>query len=203
MSDTLAGPLRQETLIKHSRFIVQAGPAASAEAAMAFVAAVSDPGATHNCWAWRVGEAFRSSDDGEPGGSAGRPILAAIDGAGFDRLAVVVTRWYGGIKLGVGGLVRAYGGCTASALRAAPRLPLRAMAALSVACSFDDLGHVHAALAAFSAEKHEETFDAAGAHLTLHLPTDQADALKNHLRDATRDRVRCSGPADAVPTAAG
>jgi putative IMPACT (imprinted ancient) family translation regulator len=203
MSDTLAGVLRQETPIKHSRFIVHAGPAASVEAAMTFIATASEIGATHNCWAWRVGEAFRSSDDGEPGGSAGRPILAAIDGAGLDQVAVVVTRWYGGIKLGVGGLVRAYGGCTASALREAPRLPLQTMATLAVACSFDDLGHVHAALAAFGAEKHDASFDAAGARLIVHLPADQADALKNHLRDATRDRVRCSGPADAVSTAAG
>ncbi|SEK76218.1 Putative translation regulator, IMPACT (imprinted ancient) protein family [Pseudoxanthomonas sp. GM95] len=203
MSDTLAGPLRQETGIKHSRFIVHAGPAASADAAMAFIASASEIGATHNCWAWRVGEAFRSSDDGEPGGSAGRPILAAIDGAGFDQIAVVVTRWYGGIKLGVGGLVRAYGGCTASALREAPRLPLLQLIELEIACSFDDLGHVHAALAAFGAEKRDEAFDAQGARLTLRLPADQADTLKNHLRDATRDRVRWPGPADAVSTAAG
>ncbi|WDS36167.1 YigZ family protein [Pseudoxanthomonas sp.] len=201
MSDTLAGVLRQETLIKHSRFIVHAGPVASPEAAMAFIADASEAGATHNCWAWRVGEAFRSSDDGEPGGSAGRPILAAIDGAGFDQIAVVVTRWYGGIKLGVGGLVRAYGGCTASALRETACVPLLALVELEITCGFDDLGHVHAALAAFSAEKLDEGFDADGAHLRLRLPADQAQALKNHLRDATRDRVRCAGPADAVPVA--
>lgn len=203
MSDTLAGVLRQETLIKHSRFIVHAGPTPSPEAAMAFIAAASEADATHNCWAWRVGAAFRSSDDGEPGGSAGRPILAAIDGAGFDQIAVVVTRWYGGIKLGVGGLVRAYGGCTASVLREAARVPLLALAELDIACSFDDLGHVHAALPVFSAEKLGEDFDTQGAHLRLRLPADQVQALKNHLRDATRDRVRCAGPADTVSTAAG
>ncbi len=200
MTDTLTGLLRQETLIKHSRFIVQAGPVASAEAATAFVSAASQVGATHNCWAWRVGDALRSSDDGEPGGSAGRPILAAIDGAGLDRVAVVVTRWYGGVKLGVGGLVRAYGGCTASALREAARLPLRAMAELDIACGFDDLGRVHAALAAVAAEKASETFEATGVRLRVRLPADQACALKNQLRDATRDRVRCAaaaGPAQA------
>lgn len=200
MNHTLAGALRQETLVKHSRFIVQASPAGTPEAAAAFIAQASDADATHNCWAWRVGETFRSSDDGEPGGSAGRPILAAIDGAGLDQIAVVVTRWYGGIKLGVGGLVRAYGGCTASALREAPRRPLLQMTELEIACSFDDLGHVHAALAAFSAEKQTEAFDANGARLSLQLPADQADALKIHLRDATRDRVRCSDRADAVST---
>lgn len=202
MSDTLAGVLRQETLVRHSRFIVHAGPAPSPEAATAFIAAASEADATHNCWAWRVGQALRSSDDGEPGGSAGRPILAAIDGAGFDQVAVVVTRWYGGIKLGVGGLVRAYGGCTAGALREAPRVPLRAMVELDIACGFDDLGHVHAALAGFGAEKREERFTTTGARLRLRLPADQADGLKNHLRDATRNRARCAGASDLPPAAA-
>ncbi|TMN16121.1 YigZ family protein [Pseudoxanthomonas sp. X-1] len=197
MSDTLAAPLRHEQLVKHSRFLVQAGPVASADDAMAFIAAVSDADATHNCWAWRVGEAFRSSDDGEPGGSAGRPILAAIDGAGFDQVAVVVTRWFGGIKLGVGGLVRAYGGSTASALRQAPRVPLVAMAGLEIGCGFDDLGHVHAALLAFAAHKDAETFDAAGAVLQVQLPLDRRQALEDALREATRGRVRCRGSAPA------
>ncbi|MDQ1119669.1 MULTISPECIES: YigZ family protein [Pseudoxanthomonas] len=196
MSDTLAAPLRHEQLVKHSRFLVQAGPVDSAEAAMAFIAAVSDADATHNCWAWRVGATFRSSDDGEPGGSAGRPILAAIDGAGFDRIAVVVTRWFGGIKLGVGGLVRAYGGSTASALRQAPRVPLVAMAGLEIGCGFDDLGHVHAALAAFAAQKDAERFDSDGAVLQVQLPAERRQALEHALREATRGRVHCR---DAAP----
>jgi len=80
---------------------------AVAQAAQAALAGLIDADATHNCWAWRYGTHSRSSDDGEPAGTAGRPILAAIDGQGLDRLLVVVTRWYGGIKLGAGGLVRA------------------------------------------------------------------------------------------------
>src|SRR3546814_18000784 len=79
----------------------------------------SVPDATHNCWAWRIGDDYRSNDDGEPAGTAGRPILAAIDGQGMDRVVVVVTRWFGGIKLGAGGLVRAYGGTAAECLRRA------------------------------------------------------------------------------------
>jgi uncharacterized YigZ family protein len=69
------------------------------------------PGASHHCFAWRLADGgFRASDDGEPGGSAGRPILAQIDGHGLVDVAVVVVRWFGGTKLGVGGLIRAYGG---------------------------------------------------------------------------------------------
>ena len=161
---------------------------------MAFIARASEPEATHNCWAWRIGQEYRSSDDGEPAGTGGRPILAAIDGQGCDRVAVVVTRWYGGIKLGAGGLVRAYGGTAAECLRLAERRPLVAMAALELACAFEDLGAVHVALAAHAAEKTGERFEADGAHLSLSLPAARVEALQARLRDATRDRVRFTTP---------
>src|SRR5690554_2098519 len=122
--DTLAAPASHGIEVRHSRFLARATAVAGADEAMAWLQAVSVPDATHNCWAWRIGDDYRSSDDGEPAGTAGRPILAAIDGQGFDRVAVVVTRWYGGIKLGAGGLVRAYGGAAAECLRLAPRLQL-------------------------------------------------------------------------------
>ena len=89
--DTLAARCVHAVEIKHSRFIAHAAPVASPQAALDFVAAVSDPAATHNCWAYRVGAQYRFSDDGEPAGTAGRPILAAIDGQGYDRVAVVVV----------------------------------------------------------------------------------------------------------------
>ena len=85
---------------------------------MRFFAANSDPEATHNCWAYKIGQEYRFNDDGEPGGTAGRPILQAIEGQGMDRVAVLVVRWFGGVKLGAGGLVRAYGGCAANCGRA-------------------------------------------------------------------------------------
>ena len=195
MSDTLAAPAAFALEARHSRFLARAAPVESAEAALAFLADVGDPAATHNCWAYRIGAAYRSSDDGEPAGTAGRPILAAIDGQGCDRVMVVVTRWYGGIKLGAGGLVRAYGGAAAECLRTAQRIPLVAMRTLQLQAGFDDLGAVHAALAGFGAEKLEEAFAADGLRLRLSLPSDRADALQAHLRDATRDRVRfAEGP---------
>ena len=188
--DTLAGPADHTLEVKHSRFIAHAAPVDDADAAAAFMQRVHVADATHNCWAWRIGDAYRSSDDGEPAGTAGRPILAAIDGQGFDRVAVVVVRWYGGIKLGAGGLVRAYGGCAAECLRTAPRLPLVEMATVALHAPFDALGSVHAALPAALAIKRDETFDASGVRLLLELPADRVDDLKTRLRDATRDRVR-------------
>ena len=190
MTDTLAGPADFLLEVKHSRFLAQAGPVDSAEAAHDFMATVADPTATHNCWAWRVGDQYRSSDDGEPAGTAGRPILAAIDGQGYDRVAVVVTRWFGGIKLGAGGLVRAYGGAAAECLRRAQRLPLVAMRTVALQAGFDDIGAVHAVLAAVGAEKRDERYEADGLHLEVTVAESQLDALRVQLRDATRDRAR-------------
>ena len=188
--DTLAETAAHLLEVRHSRFHVQAAPVATADAAFEFLTLVADPDATHNCWAYRIGGAYRSSDDGEPAGTAGRPILAAIDGQGFDQVMVVVTRWYGGIKLGAGGLVRAYGGAAAECLRMAARRPLVATAILELHAAFDDIGAVHAALGLHGAERLAETFLIDGVRVQLSLPADRVDALKARLRDATRDRVR-------------
>jgi uncharacterized YigZ family protein len=197
MPDTLPAPVSHSQEIKHSRFLAQAAPIDDADAALAFVRQVSSADATHNCWAYRLGGDYRSSDDGEPAGTAGRPILAALDGQGFDRVVVVVTRWFGGIKLGAGGLVRAYGGTAAECLRLAPRQPLLALATLQLACGFEDIGSVHAALAVHAASKLDEQFSADGVHLVLQLPQDQCEALKIRLRDATRNRIRLMEPPPA------
>ena len=188
--DTLTAPASHALEARHSRFLARAAPAASPEAALAWLSANADRDATHNCWAYRIGAQYRSSDDGEPAGTAGRPILAAIDGQGCDQVVVVVTRWYGGINLGAGGLVRAYGGAAAECLRRAQRRPLIAMVDVRLACGFADSAEVHAAIAAFDAGKRAEDFDAEGVRFLLSLPVDRIDAFKARLRDATRNRVR-------------
>src|SRR5512146_622329 len=101
---TLATDARFQQDVRKSRFVANAAPVADIEAALAFIARVSDRSATHNCWAYRIGAQYRFNDDGEPAGTAGKPILLAIDGQSLDHVAVVVTRWFGGIKLGAGGL---------------------------------------------------------------------------------------------------
>lgn len=121
---TLAGRhLEEIPKVKGSRFWATVDRCAQIADALALVEAVRAqwPDATHHCWAWRGDgrDAFRWADDGEPSGSAGKPILNAIDGRDLCDVAVVVTRYYGGTKLGVGGLVRAYGACAAAALDAA------------------------------------------------------------------------------------
>lgn len=187
---TLAGPARFALEAKKSRFLAEAWPVAAPDAALACVEAAVRVPATHHCWAYRLGAAYRSSDDGEPGGSAGRPILAAIDGQGLDGVVVVVTRWYGGIKLGVGGLARAYGGAAAECLRTAPRCQLVDWAEADLACDFGLAGAVHALLPAFGAEKLAEAFDPAGLHLRLRLPASSFEGLANRLRDLSRGAAR-------------
>ncbi|MFL6593777.1 MAG: IMPACT family protein [Luteimonas sp.] len=190
MTDTIASPASHTVDVRHSRFRAQAAHAESIDAALGFLAEHADRDATHNCWAYRIGAEYRSSDDGEPSGTAGRPILAAIDGQGLDEVVVVVTRRYGGIKLGAGGLVRAYGGAAAECLRSAVRRRLIELRTLAVDARFEDLGTVHVALSAHSATKLAETFASDGVQLRVSLPADQVEALKVQLRDATRNRVR-------------
>jgi uncharacterized YigZ family protein len=186
---TLAAPFRHEEEIKKSRFIAHAAPVTTPADALAFFQSVGDPGATHNCWAYRIGDAYRFNDDGEPGGTAGRPILAAIDGQGCDRVAVVVTRWYGGIKLGAGGLVRAYGGSAAECLRLAPRVPIIATGQLTLHVDFADLALVTARIRELDGTIDEEHFLADGATLIVSAPVDQLDAITTRLIDATRGRT--------------
>ena len=111
-----------ELTVKRSRFIATAAPATDREAALAAVDGkrLEHPEAGHHCWAWQGRNSAASSDDGEPGGTAGRPILGVIGHKGLVDVVVVVTRYFGGIKLGAGGLVRAYAGAAEAVLSALP-----------------------------------------------------------------------------------
>lgn len=178
--------LRQE--VKKSIFVANAANVASAAAALEFVAAVAERSATHNCWAYRIGQQYRFNDDGEPGGTAGRPILQAIDAQQMDHTVVVVARWFGGVKLGAGGLARAYGGCAAECLRLAAKTAAIDMAAVAFALPFSALPLLQGRLAEFGASIAEERFTADGAELQLALPAAQVDALRAWVTDATRGR---------------
>lgn len=123
---TLVSPQRHELdKIKGSRFLAIAAPVQDEEGARELLQRTRKEfhDARHHCSAWKVRADrghFRYSDDGEPSGSAGKPILAAIEGRELVDVAVIVVRWFGGTKLGVGGLVRAYGQAAAKALDLAP-----------------------------------------------------------------------------------
>ncbi len=191
MSETLSTLVqrsRHQEEIKKSRFLAIAEPVSSGEQALAFLREVAEPTATHNCWAYRIGQDYRFNDDGEPGGTAGRPILQAIEGQQMDGVAVVVTRWYGGIKLGAGGLVRAYGGTAAECLRQAERVPIVAMARLGVHVEFAELALFKARLKDLQAEVDNEQFGADGVDLQLQLPDSRVDEAFHLISDISRGR---------------
>jgi len=196
---SLATPhcLAQE--VRKSRFIAHAAPVADEDEALAFFAAQRDATATHNCWAWRIGERYRFHDDGEPGGTAGRPILAAIDGQGLDQVAVLVIRWFGGIKLGAGGLVRAYGGVAAECLRVAERCTVIAMREMELHCGFEHTGIAHTLIQQHQAHKIGENYRADGLTIRLTLPDAMQQPLADALRDATRGQARLLIPENENP----
>jgi putative IMPACT (imprinted ancient) family translation regulator len=187
---TLAAPARLAQEVRKSKFVANAANAPSPQAALAFIETVADRSATHNCWAYRISSAYRFSDDGEPGGTAGKPILQAIDGQGIDQVVVVVTRWFGGIKLGAGGLMRAYGGCAAECLRGAARRTLIVSSRVEVMLAFPALPLLRSRLAELGAEKIGETFGGDGAIVQLRLPSDRVETLRALLADLTRGRAQ-------------
>lgn len=185
---TLAAATQDEQIIRKSRFLTHAAPVDSPAAALQFIERISAADATHNCWAYRIGQEYRFNDDGEPSGTAGRPILAAIDGQQMDGVVVVVIRWFGGVKLGAGGLIRAYGGCAAECLRKARRVPLVDLATVSLHCDFAAIGMLEARLDDFSATLREQVFGSEGAQMELAVPRDNVEALGDFVRDLTRGR---------------
>lgn len=121
---TIDGPSTGEFKDRGSKFIAYAGPVRSEEEAMAFVEALRKEHfkARHHCFAFRLGldgQRFRANDDGEPSGTAGRPILGQIDSAGLTDVVVVVVRYFGGVLLGTSGLIQAYREAAAEAIRQA------------------------------------------------------------------------------------
>ena len=194
----LERPATFEQVIRKSRFLAAAIPVAGEAEAKAAIAAHARADANHNCWAWRVGGAYRFSDDGEPGGTAGKPILAAIDGQSLDRVIVIVTRWFGGVLLGSGGLVRAYGGTAAACLRAAERVEVRPMVEGRFHLEFPDLALVKARLGAVAdVSILEERFTSMGADITARIPEAALDTVSRLVSDLTSGRSRLStdGPA--------
>lgn len=186
----LQQPATFEQIVKKSRFLAVALPVSSEEEAKAALAAHSDLDANHNCWAWRIGSAYRFSDDGEPSGTAGKPILAALDGQNIDKALVIVTRWFGGILLGSGGLVRAYGGTAAACLRSAALVEVKPTVKAMLSLEFSDLARVKAKLEAVAdLSVAEETFTATGADLVLRLPEKALGTVGQMVADLTSGRT--------------
>jgi len=178
-----------EETIKKSRFIGHAARVTSQAESLDFYESVIESQATHNCWAWRINFQIRSSDDGEPSGTAGRPMLNVIERRNLENVMVVVTRYYGGIKLGVGGLVRAYSGTTAKCLDRAGVIELFPMSEYTIKIGFEWASTLHGLLDQFSAEKLEESYDNDGLTLKIRCREAQYGELSSGLRNACRGQV--------------
>lgn len=186
MSDTYRS-IARPTLVeppksKGSRFIGEAFPVTSEAEANACLDAARkrEHAATHWCWAWRLGiegEAFRSSDDGEPSGSAGAPILRQIDARELTNTLVVVTRYYGGTKLGVGGLVRAYGEAASDALDAARIVEHVVRVPVRLRFAYDDTSPAMQTVNRFDAEIAEQHYTD-DTELVVRVRRSEAEALR-------------------------
>ncbi|MEJ4047425.1 IMPACT family protein [Erwinia sp. SLM-02] len=178
--------------IKKSRFITLLAHTDGVEAARAFVQQIKQehPGARHHCWAWVAGAPDDSqklgfSDDGEPSGTAGKPMLAQLMGNNIGEITAVVVRYYGGIQLGTGGLVKAYGGGVQQALRLLTRKIKVPMLNFLLVCDYAQLGDIERLIARFDGQLLNSEF-LQNITLTLALPHAQVAGFSQNLSDFSR-----------------
>ena len=187
MPFTIASQVSFEEDIKKSRFQAIAVPVENEQAVKDFLETHKDLTTTHQCWAWKIGHNVRFNDDGEPSGTAGRPILATIEGNELTNILVLVNRWYGGIKLGTGGLVRAYGGCAGQCLLLAEKIELIEKKKVSFACQFNEWSIFQYELNQQQIE-FKQDYTATGVQVEALLKIHQIEPLSLKIQDVTRGR---------------
>ena len=189
-----AAAVEVEEVIRRSRFVTAVGRAASRDEALAFVREVKErlPGATHHCWAFNAGGPASTaqigmSDDGEPHGTAGRPMLTVLLHSGVGEVVAVCARYYGGVKLGTGGLARAYAGGVKRALEACPRIEKVERVPVSVLVTYDAADQVERVITALDAIVTERDF-AADVRYRVLIPAGRRSELVAAVADATAGR---------------
>ncbi len=190
MPQTLISPVYSEIILKKSRFIGCVQPMSDRASAQAHVDALwkEHPGATHICWALLAGGQSAAVDDGEPSGTAGRPMLEVLRHQDLEGVLATVVRYFGGIKLGAGGLVRAYTDSIAQALLTAQKVPLQKMATLRCMVPYGLEGllrrEIEAAGAELLAVEH-----ASLVTLQIHLPQVQAAIFLARINENSQGRA--------------
>lgn len=190
-----AAPVQIENLVVNSRFIADAAPAFSVDEAKAFIAGVKAkyPDATHHVPAFLIGHGnsvtAHCSDDGEPSGTAGRPVLSVVQGSGLGDIVVVVTRYYGGTKLGTGGLVRAYTGAARDVLVALPRAVKVPTYTVMLAVTYPIFERLRLLVAKQGGKILDEEF-AADVTVSAQFAMDMFEAFQNELRELTQGKVQ-------------
>ena len=190
MAFTLSAPAHSDLTIKKSRFIGCIQPMPDRASAQAHVDALwqQHPGAAHICWALLAGGQSAAVDDGEPGGTAGRPMLDVLRHHDLEGVQATVVRYFGGVKLGAGGLVRAYTDCVAQALLSASKVPLQRMTTLHCLVPYALEGLLRREIEAAGAQL-LEVQHASLVTLQLRLPAAQADAFVQRINDQGQGRV--------------
>lgn len=190
MPYSLSTPTHHELIIKKSRFIACIEPVAGREQAQARVTQLKTehPDAAHVCWALLAGGQSAANDDGEPGGTAGRPMLEVLRHQHLEGVMATVVRYFGGVKLGAGGLVRAYTDAVAQALLKAEKIPLIQQVQLTCSVPYALEGLVRRELTLAQAELHEVTH---GSLVTLRfaMPDHRAAELVERLNEGGRGQL--------------
>lgn len=187
MPFTLTQVTSFEEEIKKSRFQCIVTPVESEQEVQTFLAQHYDASTTHQCWAWKIGHNIRFNDDGEPSGTAGKPILACIEGNDLTNIFVLVNRWYGGIKLGTGGLVRAYGGCAGQCLQRAEKIELIEKKEATFQCNFSEWAILQYELNTQKIE-YQEMYTDVGVSVDIKLQLHQIQLFSQKIQDVTRGR---------------
>ena len=183
-----------EVVVKGSKFIANAFPIDKKEEAEKYIDAISSKfkDATHNCFAYKIGNGdravFRFSDDGEPSGTAGRPILQAIETKDLTNVALVVTRYFGGTKLGTGGLIRAYNSAALEALNNARIISKYPQVILRVKFPYDYTNATQHLIKKFAANILESQFDEQTVYRIQLKASNEID-FRNELQNATSGKV--------------
>ena len=179
-----------EILIKKSRFIANVAPVRSEAEAWSFIERIrtEHSGATHNCFAFKAGGVQRMSDDGEPSGTAGRPIFEVLDKQGLSDTVIVVTRYYGGILLGTGGLVRAYSQSAVAGVEAAGVATAVPAVDLTITLDYSLVGKVQHMLAQQGALTLDSRFGQ-DVIITCRVLAAAAEVLESELAEASSGRI--------------
>lgn len=189
MPFTIASLTEYEEEIKKSRFQTFAVPITNEDDVKQFLQHYKDTSTTHQCWAWKIGHDVRFNDDGEPTGTAGRPILASIEGNELTNVLVLVNRWFGGVKLGTGGLVRAYGGCAGKCLQLTEKIELILKSPALFQCDFAQWQLLQYELKQHHID-YQEQYIATGVQVELSLMQNQIDYFQQKIQDITRGQFQ-------------
>jgi uncharacterized YigZ family protein len=194
MPQTIAAPVHYELVIKKSRFIACVQPMPDRAGAQAVVSELKaqNPGAAHVCWALLAGGQSAAVDDGEPSGTAGRPMLDVLRHQDLEGVLATVVRYFGGVKLGAGGLVRAYTDSVAQALLTAEKIAIIKQRTLAFSVPYAQEGTVRRELEAAGAVLNDVQHGD-DVRIEFTVPADAADALAHRLNEACHGRLTWHG----------